>query len=58
MAAFVIHRQGDFLRGIYETLGIVESENAKEQLTFHHESVNKKAPYEIDHNQTSHAMAL
>ena len=58
MAAFVIHRQGDTLQKIYETLGIVDSENATEKLTAKHESVNKKAPYEVDHNKTAHAMAL
>lgn len=54
----MLHREGDSLRGLYENLGIVDSINAPKKLTYKHDSVNKKIPYELDHNMTTHSMAL
>ena len=58
LTAYTLHHESDSLRKLYEALGIVDSVNAAQKLTFKHESVNKKDAYELDHNLTSHSVAL
>jgi hypothetical protein len=54
--AIAIHRDGDFKTKILEKLGFIGNE--KEKMSYKYNAVNKKAPYEINYNESSHAFAL
>ena len=54
--AIAIHKDSDFKTRILEKLGFIGDD--KEKMSYKFNAVNKKAPYEINYRESSHAFTL
>ena len=54
--AIALHKDGDFKTKILEKLGFIGDDKGKMSYKFN--AVNKKAPHEINYNESSHAFTL
>ena len=54
--AYTVHYDIDFKTKILERFGL--SGDAKDKLSYKFNVINKRAPYEINHNESIHILAL
>ncbi len=54
--AVACHKDGDFKTRILEKLGLIGDD--KDKMSYKFNAVNKKAPYEINYNESVHALTL
>ena len=54
--AYTVHYDIDFKTKILERFGL--SGDTKDKLSYKFNVINKRAPYEINHNESTHTLAL